>query len=206
MIKQLQNTVIYLASQSPRRAVLFKHLGLNFTVLENVIEEDIPEHASASPELFVMSMAQKKINSVEEKVEKGLIVAADTIVVTDGMALGKPKNASNAKSMLMQLSGNVHKVYTGIALNLKPENIIKTNCEVTEVFFKDLLNTEIEEYVESGEPMDKAGAYGIQGMGALFISKVNGCFFNVMGFPVSMFYDLFKLTFQELSKKKNKMK
>jgi len=204
MIKQLQNTVIYLASQSPRRAVLFKHLGLNFTVLENVIEEDIPEHASASPELFVMSMAQKKINSVEEKVEKGLIVAADTIVVTDGMALGKPKNASNAKSMLMQLSGNVHKVYTGIALNLKPENIIKTNCEVTEVFFKDLLNTEIEEYVESGEPMDKAGAYGIQGMGALFISKVNGCFFNVMGFPVSMFYDLFKLTFQELSKKKIK--
>ncbi|RKY87236.1 septum formation protein Maf [candidate division KSB1 bacterium] len=196
MIKNLIGRKIILASGSPRRAIIFKKLGLNFSIVKSSIKEKIPE--STKPDSFVTNMALKKVKNISKKIDNGLIVGADTVVVINGLILGKPKDISEAKRMLYLLSGNIHKVYTGIALFFKPENILKTDFEVTEVEFKKMDKIEIEEYIESKEPMDKAGAYGIQGIGSLFIKKVNGCFFNVMGFPISKFYDLYKQAQKEI--------
>jgi len=199
MITLLRKKKIVLASKSPRRALLFQQLGLKFTVMESDIREEIPENEMVTPDAFVMSMALKKTRNIGNKINNGLIVGADTVVVSDSIILGKPTDPSNARNMLAQLSGTTHRVYTGIVLLFKPENIIKTDFDVTEVQFKEITNNEIIEYVQSGEPMDKAGAYGIQGLGSLFIKKVNGCFFNVMGFPISKFYDLYKSVYEEIN-------
>ncbi len=179
---------IILASASPRRKVLLEQLGLNFEVFPSDINEDFL--IDKEPISLVEELSLKKAMQVSMKVQTGLILAADTIVVHRGTILGKPKNEVDARIILKRLSNDVHQVITGLALiNASSKEIILTHA-ITQVFFKKLQKKMIEGYIATGEPMDKAGAYGIQGLGACFVDKIDGCYFNVVGLPISKLVDL----------------
>lgn len=191
----IQKKKIILASGSPRRKLLLQQVGLNFDVRVSNVNEEIDFHQSY--EENVQRIALLKATSVADSDMDVIIVGADTIVVIDNNILGKPLNADDAIRMLSMLSGKTHKVYTGIALVDYPTKEFVTAVEMTSVTFRQLDTYEIEEYVKSGSPMDKAGAYGIQDdYGAVFIERIDGCFYNVVGFPLSRFYTTLK-KFQE---------
>ena len=136
-----------------------------------------------SPERSVCNTALTKAKNVSKHYDKDtLIIAADTEVYLDGQPFGKPTDENDAKDMLRRLAGKKHTVYTGVAL-MRGDNIV-TGAEATEVYFRDISDSEIKEYIATGEPMDKAGAYGAQGRGAVFVERLEGDFFNVMGLPV----------------------
>jgi len=186
---------IILASSSPRRKILLKQLGIDFEVYESGIDEDLD--GIESPIEHVKKLSLLKAEEVAESIDNAFIIGADTIVVLDGKILGKPKDKSEAIMMLNMLSGRTHNVYTGFTILDKPSNKFITDYEITKVTFRKLLSNEIDEYVDSGSPMDKAGAYGIQDdFGAVFIEKIDGCFYNVVGFPLTKFY-LAMLKFQK---------
>lgn len=170
-----------LASASPRRRELLEMLGISgFEVLPADVDEAVPE---TSPDEAVIFLARQKARKVAGTCPAdALIIAADTLVYLDGKPLGKPETESDAKNMLQRLSGAKHSVYTGVAL-IKAEKETAF-AERTEVFFRQLSHQEIEAYIKTGEPMDKAGAYGAQGKAAMFISRIEGDFFNVMGLPI----------------------
>jgi septum formation protein len=172
---------LVLASSSPRRLELIRMLGFrDFRVLPADIDEDGP---TADPTETVRHIALKKARKAAEACDEDeLIIAADTLVYLDGEALGKPKSEAEAESMLRRLSGVGHTVYTGMALCLAGRE--ETFSEETRVYFRKMSDGEIRAYVKTGEPMDKAGAYGAQGLGAVFIERIDGDFFNVMGLPV----------------------
>lgn len=178
---------IILASASPRRAELLKQIGLEFSIMPSDIEERID--VSLPPEEVVQRLALDKAMSIAEKVEKGprkgaLIIGADTIVVKDGI-LGKPINDTEAFHMLKSLEGNWHSVITGLAV-IDSDNLKGTKLFVeTRVKMRPLTEAEIKAYIKTGEPADKAGAYGIQGMGAVLVEKIEGCYFNVVGLPLT---------------------
>lgn len=190
-----------LASASPRRKLLLKQLGLRFATKPSMVRESF--RPAESPASNAKRIALEKALSVRRSVQKGIIIGADTIVVLDGKILGKPKNRNDARRMLRLLSGREHLVYTGYALvDVKTGKSI-TGVERTRVRFRRISSREIERYVASGSPMDKAGAYGIQDdYGAVFVEKVNGCFYNVMGFPLSRFYTTLHKFVGQLQKKK----
>ncbi len=172
-----------LASQSPRRQELARMLGLKFRVLV----DHSPETAdfTQAPSEIVKKLAQQKAQNVLKLCKKGeVVLAADTMVVRDGVILGKPSSRENAHEMLTLLSGSTHEVYTGFCIIDTEQNKLYTDFECTYVTFKSLSEEEITNYISTGEPMDKAGAYGIQGIGALFIEKIDGDYFNVMGLPL----------------------
>ena len=175
---------IILASASPRRKELLETAGLSFTVKVADVEEIIEENMSA--DAVVRSLALQKAAAVAKDNADAVVIGADTVVVLDGEILGKPKSKENAVELLMKLSGRSHTVYTGVAM-IQGEKI-KNFSEATEVEFYPLSEEEIEAYVATGEPMDKAGAYGIQGRGCVLIRKINGDYFNVVGLPVSAVY------------------
>lgn len=178
---------IILASGSPRRQILLKQIGLAFDVRESGVDEDL-EHIQV-PVDHVKILSFRKADEVGKEFDNAFIVGADTIVVLDGKILGKPTDASDAITMLQTLSGRTHKVFTGFTILDKPSHSYISDYEVTEVTFRKLASSEIDEYVQSGSPMDKAGAYGIQDdFGAVFIEKIDGCFYNVVGFPLTKFY------------------
>lgn len=184
----LKDQTIILASSSPRRKEILNMLGLSFKVLVSDIDEPITDD---EPQLQAMMHAENKamcIAKLSKPVE--LVVAADTIVVLDGKILGKPVDAFQAREYLSILSGRDHLVYTGIC-TVKAGRVFRAFSE-SKVEFACLSMQEIEDYVSTEEPMDKAGAYGIQGFGAQFITRIEGCYFNVMGFPVQTFYSLIK--------------
>ncbi|MDP8211568.1 MAG: nucleoside triphosphate pyrophosphatase [Candidatus Stygibacter australis] len=184
----LANKRIVLASASPRRKVIFEMLKINALVFPAMVEED---SECISPHHLVMEHAGKKAEFVAAKMPADtIVVGADTIVYLDNIVLGKPADKYEAYEHLSRLSGNKHNVYTGIAVCYK--NTTMTGYARSLVEFNLLTREEIEEYIKTGEPMDKAGAYGIQGYGSQFIKKITGCYFNVMGFPVSTFYKLIK--------------
>ena len=178
----MKERTIVLASASPRRQELMQMLGIrNLIVCPAAGEENPPP--GAEPAEIVRTLASAKAREVARRMkEKALIVAADTIVWLDGRMLGKPHSEEEAFSMLKSLSGRTHEVYTGICL-LDGEG---EDCEAerTKVRFRELTEEEILAYIRDGEPMDKAGAYGAQGKGALFVRSIEGDFFNVMGLPV----------------------
>jgi septum formation protein len=181
---------IILASESPRRAALLSLAGFNFTVRPSRLDEaDFDEE---NPVDHVRMLSRLKAENIADEVEKGLIVAADTIVVLDRRILGKPIDASEAKKMLSALSGRTHEVYTGFTVVEQPGNRTVTEHEVTRVTFRTLDEWEIDDYVYSGNPMDKAGAYGIQDQSAVFVDHIEGCFYNVVGFPLSKFFTTLK--------------
>lgn len=174
---------IYLASSSPRRRMLLAQLGLPFSVVVPEVKEEIKNSLPFAR--LVEELALKKALAVESAISRGLILAADTIVVWQGKVLGKPSSEAEAREMLRCLSGCVHEVYTGLAVLEKPTGRRVITHERTEVKFRTLSEEEIARYVATGEPMDKAGAYAAQGLGAIFIEGINGCYFNVVGLPVA---------------------
>lgn len=181
--------ILVLASASPRRQELFSLVNIPFTVVRSEVEEIHLENPSET----VTVLALKKAEDVAKKVsENSIVVGADTIVFLENEILGKPENEEEAKKMLKKLSGKTHTVFTGFAILHKAKKVVFCEKVQTEVKFKELSEVEINFYVQTGEPLDKAGAYGIQGIGSIFIEKINGCYFNVMGFPLNRFYEAMK--------------
>ncbi|NLG84394.1 MAG: septum formation inhibitor Maf [Firmicutes bacterium] len=175
---------LILASSSPRRAALLSGLGLTFRVVPSSFEE---RHEGARPEdptRLVESLALGKAREVAERIGHGLVLGADTVVILAGEILEKPLDAAEARRMLVKLSGRWHEVYTGVAVVAAEEGRFRVAHERTRVKFRRLAPEEIEAYVRTGEPMDKAGAYGIQGRGALLVERIHGCYTNVVGLPL----------------------
>ena len=182
---------LFLASRSPRRQLLLRQMGLRFQVRPS----DLPEHFDArdTPRRNARRLALQKARDVAARVKRGIVIGADTIVVIDGRILGKPESARDAKRMLQLLSGRSHTVYTAFALVEAPSGRSLADVVSTRVWFRKLTGKEIGEYVASGSPLDKAGAYGIQDdYGAVFVEKIQGCFYNVAGFPLTRFYQRFR--------------
>ncbi len=171
--------MIILASKSPRRKELMEYVGEEFVIESAEVDESYDE--KLSPDKVVEYLSHIKAMPLNNG--KDIVVGADTVVSVDGIILGKPKDEKDAFEMLKKLSGREHTVYTGVTL-AKGEKI-NTFSVVTKVYFYELTDEEILEYIKSGEPMDKAGAYGIQGKGCIFIEKIDGDYFNVVGLPVS---------------------
>ncbi len=182
----LDGKKLILASASPRRENLLKMIGFDFEVVDSQVDEQ--SEVYTIPEVHVLELAQKKALKVAEKIKSGLIIGADTIVVLNNIILGKPKDAKQAKEILSQLSDRTHTVYTGFAIVEKPSGEMVSEFEKTLVSFRKLADEEIVRYIQSGSPLDKAGGYGIQDQGALFVEKIDGCFYNVMGLPVTKLY------------------
>ena len=176
---------LYLASQSPRRTELLTQVGIDHTVVSSSYEE--PNEGHDSPIEMVKAQALGKARCAVGIPKGGIVLGADTIVVLDNEVLGKPQDEADARQMLERLSGRSHSVVTGVALLIKGDEVVFYN--ETKVFFKELAPFEIESYIASGEPMDKAGAYGIQGKGALWVEKIEGSYTNVVGLPVEHVYD-----------------
>jgi len=178
-------TRIILASQSPRRRQLLGQMGLeDFTILVPQADESYDE--TASPQEIVSSICRKKAIAARELAQdsEAILITADTMVFLDGLRLGKPHSEEEAFAMLRALSGRAHHVCTGVTV-CRGERL-DTRCETTEVVFRPLTDGEILSYIRSGEPMDKAGAYGIQGKAGLFVSGIVGDYFNVMGLPIHL--------------------
>lgn len=179
---------LILASQSPRRKHLLEMLGLEFTVFPADIDET--NHKGLSPEELARLLAEEKALAIARIVkEESLVIGSDTIVVLDDIMLGKPSNNAEAKLMLRTLSGNTHSVLSGISIVNSKTLHTKSAVQKTKVTFRELTDEEIDFYVAGGSPMDKAGAYGIQDdMGAVFVSKVEGCYYNIVGLPLELLY------------------
>lgn len=178
---------ITLASKSPRRRKLLKQLKFKFTSISVDTEEKV--HRGEKPSLAVKRISKEKLDKAKESVRQGIIITADTIVVLNRQVIGKPKNEKDAYRILSLLSNNTHIVYTGYSIFNWANNKLVTEYEKTFVKFRKLTDAEIWEYIKSGSPMDKAGAYGIQDdFGAVFIEKVNGCYYNVVGLPLAKLY------------------
>ena len=174
---------IILASASPRRRRLLKQIGFTFRVVPSYVDEDNADHHD--PLANVQAIALRKARSVAARGENGVVIGADTQVLVDGEILGKPENDADATRMLTMLSGRKHQVITGVALIDTYTNSEETWCETTLVTFRKLPEDEIADYVRTGEPMGKAGAYGIQGRAAAFVERIEGCYFNVVGLPLA---------------------
>ena len=181
------NSPIYLASKSPRRKKLLKQINLNFSCFTVNLNEEIVD--GEHPVKTVKRLARLKMELAQNRINRGIIITADTIVVLDGKILGKPKNKKDAERILMQLSGKTHLVYSGFVVYNKSNGKKVTGYSKTAVSFRNLSSYEIREYIRSGSPMDKAGAYGIQDdFGAVFVEKISGCYYNVVGLPLSKVY------------------
>ncbi|MDD6308362.1 MAG: Maf family protein [Clostridia bacterium] len=182
-----QGNKLVLASASPRRLEILKEAGLSFTVRPVEIDEKMESYLS--PRLAVQLLACKKAAAAAGK-EKEIIIGADTIVVDGHTILGKPADEAEAFTMLRQLSGKTHAVLTGVAVLRTADGRMCSCCEETAVTFKALTDAEIEAYIATGEPMDKAGAYGIQGEGGKLVLKTEGDFRNVVGLPLQALLQL----------------
>lgn len=179
---------IILASASPRRAELLKQIGVVFELAPSQIEER--PHPDEAPADYITRIARAKVIAVARERSAGLIIGADTVVVLNGQVMGKPENETDAQKMLRQLSGKWHAVLTGVALYDVQTRHEVADYEKTLVKFAQMTDAEIEWYVRTGEPMDKAGAYGIQGLGGLFVDEVAGNYYNVVGLPIPLVYRL----------------
>lgn len=185
----MSRRMLVLASTSPRRISLLKQLGVPF---EAVDPGDAENSVALDPVAHVRDHALSKAEAVAAKYPDRLVIAADTIVVLDGRILEKPRNMEEAKAMLRALCGRIHTVISAVALVERDRGLSDLRIEETKVGMKKLTEEEIEAYVATGEPMDKAGAYAAQGIGAFIIERVEGCFYNVVGLPVSLLYDMLK--------------
>lgn len=188
---------IILASASPRRRELLGNMGLTFTVKVSKADEDGVD-TQVPPEIYVQELALLKASAVAKTVidnKNAIIISADTIVVNDGKILGKPKDEGDAKEMLASLSGKTHSVYTGFCVMRLSDAFTVCKNVRTDVVFKNLTEEKIKRYIDTGEPMDKAGSYGIQGLGAMLVDRIEGDYFNVVGLPVSELADVLETEF-----------
>jgi len=185
---------LILASSSPRRAEVLCNAGIEFELRSALVDES--RRAGESPGEYVRRLALAKARSVGDMLgdarENILIVGADTIVLIGDEILGKPDSAEDARQMLRRLSGTAHEVHTGLALLSPPSGAERVVEEVSRVHFAPLTEAEIDAYLATGEPFDKAGAYGIQGIGGRYVSRIEGCYFNVMGMPLARLWSLLK--------------
>ena len=174
-----KNIPIYLASQSPRRKSLLKQIGLEFKTFSVELNEEILD--GEHPIKTVKRLSLEKLKLAETIVSEGIVITADTIVVIDGEIIGKPRTYREAKVILKRLSGKTHFVYSGYSVKNIVKNKLITDYRKTSVTFRELSNSEINEYVKTGSPMDKAGAYGIQDdYGSVFVEKISGCYYHVV--------------------------
>lgn len=193
MINTTNQPLLVLASQSPRRYDLLSGLGLEFKVIPSLLDEIVDP--SWSPYEIVLNLSLQKAQEVADKLKqdlrpdfeqgrKAIVIGADTMVVLNGKVLGKPNSVDDAIAMLTMLSGNFHQVYTGVTLISLPENKIESTVEISRVLFRTMSRAEIESYVATKEPMDKAGSYALQGLGSTFVQRIEGCYTNIIGLPV----------------------
>ncbi len=182
MQKLSENPSIILASKSPRRKYLLKQAGLSFTVIPSNIDEN--SILISQPETYARTLAEAKANDISNKFPESWVIGADTIVLIDEIILGKPSSKTEARAMLKQLSGQIHQVLTGYSICCVARNRFFSETIITEVLFKNLTDNEIEWYINTKEPFDKAGAYAIQGLGTFIVKSINGSYTNVVGLPV----------------------
>jgi septum formation protein len=183
------NQKIILASQSPRRRYLLEQAGLQFSVVPSRFDES--SVTLSDPKPYVKQLAENKAGDVAENYPEDWIIGADTIVLIDGEILGKPDTRDEAESMLKKLSGNNHHVLTGYCIRCKTKGIIYSNAARTVVQFKELSEREVQWYIDTKEPFDKAGAYAIQGLGSFLVKRINGSYTNVVGLPVCEVMEFF---------------
>lgn len=182
---------IILASGSPRRKELLKSMGLDFKVIVSEVEENI-ENEPFSTEL-IQNLAEEKASDVASKINfPAIIIGSDTVVVINNKILGKPKDKEDAFIMLKMLSGNTHQVISAIAVIDKETGKVLKDSVVSDVTFKQLSDEEINSYIATGEPMDKAGAYAIQGFAGMFVKSINGCYSNIVGISVFKLAEMLK--------------
>jgi len=181
---------LILASNSPRRSALLRQIGAQFSVASADVDESIMPGEPA--EEYVVRVARDKVRVAVQRISAGIVIAADTIVVLDNEIMGKPADAQDAKKVLMKLSGRMHRVITGVAVaeTVTGRELVKT--ALTKVWFRELSASDIASYVASGEPLDKAGAYGIQEKGALLVDKIEGCYNNVVGLPLALLGEMLR--------------
>lgn len=187
------NTKFILASASPRRKELLSIFNVDFEIAQSGFDESAFEYDGIDAGLYVQELALLKANSAAGLIDRKtecVIISADTIVCVDDKILGKPTDKNEAFDMLKMLSGRTHQVRTGVCVYHLPDGTSTAKHQVTEVTFKELTDEKINAYIATGEPMDKAGAYGIQGIGSALIEKIDGDYFNVVGLPVSLLADI----------------
>ena len=187
-----------LASASPRRKELLETLGLNFQIITGDADEESVSGEGVPVGIYVQELALLKAAAAAKyvlKKKKVIIIAADTVVIQDGRVLGKPRDEKEAYFMLKTLSGKDHEVYTGICIMRVSDGKTCCNSQCTKVLFKDLTDEMIASYIATGEPMDKAGSYGIQGKGSVLVSKIDGDYNNVVGLSTSLLSDMLKEEF-----------
>ncbi len=184
----IRNKKTILASASPRRAELLRQIGLKFEVRPSAVDEG--KNKSESLRKYVKRVALSKALKAAEDVRDAIVIAADTIVIINKKRLGKPESPVSASAMLKRLSGRCHTVMTGLAVVDALTRKKITKVVETRVWFKKLTEDEIAEYVKSGEPLDKAGGYGIQGKASLFVKRIEGDYFNIVGLPLNTLYEI----------------
>lgn len=182
MKKPVNGPGLILASQSPRRRYLLQQAGIEFSVIPSSFDENSVK--PSSPDVYVRQLAESKARDISEQYADSWVIGADTIVYIDGNILGKPDSRGEARSMLERLSGKTHHVLTGYCICCHRIGRLFSDVVKTEVRFKKLTAREIDWYINSGEPFDKAGAYGIQGIGTFLVRRINGSYTNVVGLPV----------------------
>jgi len=180
-------TKLILASNSPRRAEILRNAGIEFEARASHVNE--ARHTRESPRNYVRRLAMAKARVAAEHAKRkghaAIVLGADTVVLARGRVLGKPADVKEARRMLRMLSGKTHQVLTGVSLISVPDGKEHHHVETTRVRFLRLSKAEIDDYIATGEPFDKAGGYGIQGIGGRFVARIDGCYFNVMGLPLS---------------------
>lgn len=186
---------IILASQSPRRKMLLKQIDLDFKVVSSSVHEDF--NIDLQPIEFAMHYAKLKALDVAEECQDSLVIGADTVVVLNNEIIGKPKDIQDSRFILKKLSDNTHQVITGIALVWQEKNILDIFYEETRVTFQNLTDKQILYYIDNYQPFDKAGSYGIQDWFAVCVRKIDGCFYNVVGFPLAKFYEHYLKIFED---------
>jgi septum formation protein len=185
-----ENPLLVLGSGSPRRVALMQQIGLPFVQWNSAAAE--PDHREGSPATHALETARLKARAVQQAVRSHcgpdrpfIVIGADTVVHLDGAVLGKPVDAADAARMLRLLAGRTHQVYTGVSLVCSDGRQLE-DCAETQVRMRSLADAQLARYLASGEPADKAGAYGIQGCGALLIERIEGCYYNVVGLPLAL--------------------
>ncbi len=180
--KQNDKPFLILASESARRRYLLKQAGINFSVIPSGFDESLVE--VSAPEIYVKILAESKAKYISDKYPDSWVIGADTVVVINGKILGKPISRDNAREMLKDLSGQTHEVITGYCICCKSKERSFSESVRTKVLFKDLSEDEIEWYIRTKEPFDKAGGYAIQGLGTFLVKSISGSYTNVVGLPV----------------------
>ena len=182
----MSSSSVILASKSPRRENILKQIGIDFEIIPSNICENAD--LNLSPRKFVQYWSGKKAKVISKKNKDKIVIGADTIVYFKGKIIGKPKDKEESYKMLNNLSGKTHKVFTGVSIVYEEKNILRTFCQMTKVTVRDIPKNDILYYIDNYYTLDKAGSYGIQDWFSIWIKKIDGCYYNVMGLPLSKFY------------------